>query len=223
MFLNTKENRYILEIQNNSELNCITKTIKYFIDNLKNNSAQILNTLNRYSKQNYVETIYLTYLSGYFKSLGKEVHSLQETIAQMIINNQQNGRALHNNSEVHLKNRDIFKKNSNDAMVVLTETSIAIEEATKNIFTNTKKIIKMAHLAETVTNVAISEKALANKRTTFVNEIDDEINSIIKAITIIHKIASRTHDAVVDIDTILKLIVSNGKYLPNNSKRVFND
>ncbi len=227
MSLNTKENGYILGLLNNVELypnekienintsnlklNRIVTASNYFVNNLKNNSAQTLNILNKYSNQNYVDTIDLTSLSGYFKSLGKEVNFLQETIIQMITNNQQNELTLDNQNEVLFENSDILKQNSNEELAAFKNKSIVIvvEEVANNIFNNTQKIIKMAHLAETVINVAISEKALVRERIAVISEIEDEINSIIQAITIIHKIASRTHDAVVDIDIILKLIVSN--------------
>ena len=226
MSFNKKENEYILQTPNNIQLYLNNKiehintsnlelnsmaTINYFVDNLKNNSELILNILNKYFTQNYVNPIDLTYLSGYFKSLGKEVHSLQETITQMTINKQQNELAFYNSSDVLLENTDIVKQNSNEELVDLKNKSIVIEEVINNIFSNTQKIIKIAHLAESVINVAISEKALVRERIAVVNEIEDEINSIIQAIIIIHKIASRTHDTVIVIYTIL-----------NTDKREFN-
>ena len=197
MFFKKKNNKCILGILNNMELyfndathytnianlklNHIAKTIHYFVDNLRENSEKILNILNTYSKQNSINVIDINHLSGYFKSLRIEVNSLQETITQMLTENKQNELALE-------------------------EISSVLQDVTNNIFKNTKKIIKMVHLAETVTKASALGKALTNETTIAMNEIDEEVNSIIKAITIIDKIAFQTNilslNAAVEATTV---------------------
>ncbi|MDX9743001.1 MAG: methyl-accepting chemotaxis protein [Arcobacteraceae bacterium] len=123
----------------------------------------------------------------------KGLNNLADVVNQMLIDNKQNGLTLDNSSDILLKNVDILNQNSNEAAAALEETAAALEEVTSNISSTTTNIVKMAHLAGTVTQASNEGKALATETTQAMDEINKEVNSINEAITIIDQIAFQTN------------------------------
>jgi methyl-accepting chemotaxis protein len=121
------------------------------------------------------------------------LNALAEIINQMLVENKQNGLTLNNSSDILLENVDILNRNSNEAAAALEETAAALEQITSNISSNTTNIVKMAHLAGTVTQASSEGKALANETTKAMDEINKEVNAISEAITIIDQIAFQTN------------------------------
>jgi len=121
------------------------------------------------------------------------LNALAEIINQMLIENKQNGLTLNNSSDILLENVNILNQNSNEAAAALEETAAALEQITSNISSNTTNIVKMAHLAGTVTQASSEGKALASETTQAMDEINKEVNAISEAITIIDQIAFQTN------------------------------
>ena len=92
-----------------------------------------------------------------------------------------------------LKNVDTLNKNSNEAAAALEETAAALEEITSNNANNTNNIIQMSNLANDVTKSVTMGEKLANDTTNAMNDIDNEVNAINEAITVIDQIAFQTN------------------------------
>ena len=130
------------------------------------------------------------------KNLGETaegLNNLANVVTKMLIENKSNGLTLEESSNILLKNVDKLNKNSNEAAASLEETAAALEEITSNISSNTENIVKMSELATHVTSSAKEGKHLAEQTTTAMNEIDDEVNAINDAITVIDQIAFQTN------------------------------
>jgi methyl-accepting chemotaxis protein len=136
---------------------------------------------------------FTTRIDGELGDVAKGLNDLSDVVNQMLIDNKQNGLTLDNSSDILLKNVDILNQNSNEAAAALEETAAALEEVTSNISSTTTNIVKMAHLAETVTQASNEGKALATETTQAMDEINKEVNSINEAITIIDQIAFQTN------------------------------
>ena len=121
------------------------------------------------------------------------LNNLAEIINKMLVENKQNGLTLDNSSDILLQNVDILNRNSNEAAAALEETAAALEEVTSNISSNTTNIVKMATLANSVTQASSEGKALAEETTQAMDEINKEVNAINEAITIIDQIAFQTN------------------------------
>ncbi len=121
------------------------------------------------------------------------LNSLADVVNDMLVENKSNGLTLDNSSNILLHNVNVLNQNSNEAAASLEETAAALEEITSNISLNTQNVIKMVEFANQVTNSANEGKDLAQQTTTAMNEIDNEVNAINEAITIIDQIAFQTN------------------------------
>ena len=121
------------------------------------------------------------------------INSLANVVNDMLVENKINGLTLDKSSDILLQNVDILNKNSNESAASLEETAAALEEVTSNISHTTENIVKMAQLAERVTSSANEGKKLAEETTTSMTEIDNEVNAINDAITVIDQIAFQTN------------------------------
>ncbi len=121
------------------------------------------------------------------------LNNLADVINQMLVKNKENGLTLGESSNILLKNVDTLNVNSNEAAASLEETAAALEEITSNISHNTENVVKMSNFANEVTNSTNEGKDLAQQTTVAMNEIDEEVNAINDAITVIDQIAFQTN------------------------------
>ena len=177
----------------NLKLNYIAKIINNLNESLKTNFSQILNILNIYSNQNYMNRIETTGLLGSFKLLANGVNTLGDSITAMLVENKSNGLTLDESSNILLENVDKLNVNSNAAAASLEETAAALEEITSNIRNNTENIHKMASYSNSVTTSANDGEKLANQTTIAMDEINIQVNAINDAISVIDQIAFQTN------------------------------
>ncbi|MDD2698559.1 MAG: methyl-accepting chemotaxis protein [Arcobacteraceae bacterium] len=149
---------------------------------------KISNALDSYQKLDFTHRI-----SGDLGETSRGLNGLADVVNSMLVDNKQNGLTLDNSSDILLQNVDILNRNSNEAAAALEETAAALEQITSNISSNTTNIVKMAHLASTVTQASNEGKALASETTQAMDEINKEVNAISEAITIIDQIAFQTN------------------------------
>jgi len=177
----------------NPALMQLKSVLNQMANNLENNIDNILHILEEYSNYHYLNKVDQKGLKEHLLKLANGVNSLGDAITGMLVENKQNGLTLDNSSDILLENVDILNRNSNEAAAALEETAAALEEVTSNISSNTTNIVKMAHLAGTVTQASSEGKALANQTTKAMDEINKEVNAISEAITIIDQIAFQTN------------------------------
>ncbi|QKF66633.1 Cache sensor-containing MCP-domain signal transduction protein [Arcobacter venerupis] len=121
------------------------------------------------------------------------INNLANIITQMLVENKTNGLTLDESSNILLSNVDKLNQSSNEAAASLEETAAAIEEITSNIRNNTENISKMAILSNEVTASASQGEKLANQTTVSMDEINNQVNLINEAITVIDQIAFQTN------------------------------
>jgi methyl-accepting chemotaxis protein len=177
----------------NIKLNYIAKTINILNYSLRSNLSKIEHVLNEYNKHNYMGLLDSTIVKNDFRVLFKGVNSLQNTITEMLVENKENGLTLSNSSALLLRNVNKLNISSNDAAARLEETAAAVEEISSNIKNNTENISKMAKLSLEVEESASKGENLANETTVAMEEINQQVNSINEAISIIDQIAFQTN------------------------------
>jgi len=121
------------------------------------------------------------------------LNNLADIINDMLIENKSNGLTLDKSSNILLTNVDKLNNNSNEAAASLEETAAALEQITSNISSNTDNIVKMSGFATSLTQSANDGQSLASQTTTAMEEIDNEVNAISEAITVIDQIAFQTN------------------------------
>jgi len=183
---NSTENKSLNEFKNEVN-NMIAITKKHF------ENMNII--LSEYTEYDYRKNLTLNDIEkdGVFDLLVQDINKLKDSINQMLRENKINGLTLDESSNVLLINVDKLNHNSNEAAVSLEETAAAIEEITSNISNNTMNIVKMSGYANELTISSNEGQDLATQTTTAMNEIDNEVNAINEAITVIDQIAFQTN------------------------------
>ena len=125
--------------------------------------------------------------------VSKGLNNLADIINAMLVENKLNGLTLGKSSNSLLDNVDTLNKNSNTAAASLEETAAALEEVTSSILSNNKNVQEMAQLASNVTDSASQGLSLANETTQSMDTINNEVNAISEAISIIDQIAFQTN------------------------------
>ncbi len=170
-------------------------TVNNALSNLKDIFIAINKTLKEYENQNYTNTIKMTNVKqgGQIEHLVKDINLLQNAITTMLVENKQNGLTLDGSSDILLKNVDTLNNNSNAVAAALEETAAALEEVTNNIISNTENVVQMSGYANALTTSANEGEKLARQTTAAMNEIDEQVNAINDAITVIDQIAFQTN------------------------------
>jgi len=179
----------------NQSLEDFKNNVNTMIKSTRERFMQVDELLETYTKNDYRRTMQMAPTDergGLFERLVHGINSLQGAVTQMLVENKSNGLTLNHSSDILLENVDILNRNSNEAAAALEETAAALEQITSNISSNTTNIVKMAHLAGTVTQASSEGKALASETTQAMDEINKEVNAISEAITIIDQIAFQT-------------------------------
>ncbi len=173
----------------------LKNTINESLDNLKTNFIAINGTLEQYAHHNYTQSLKLDNVepNGVFDKLIIDVNKLREGITNILIENKSNGLTLDKSSDILLENVNLLNKNSNEAAAALEETAAAIEEISSNISHNTENVVKMSNFATSVTSSVKNGENLAKETTVAMTEIDEEVNAINDAISVIDQIAFQTN------------------------------
>lgn len=177
----------------NPSLNELKNVLNKMADNLESNIHNILNVLEKYTTYNYLDNVDTKDLKEHILKLANGVNSLGDSITQMLIDNKTNGLNLDRNSDVLLRSVNTLSNNSNEAAVSIEETSAALEEINSNVQANNQNVQKMTQHAKEVTDSVKQGEELASKTSLSMDEINEQVNSINDAITVIDKIAFQTN------------------------------
>jgi len=123
----------------------------------------------------------------------KGLNRLADIITNMLVENKKNGLILQTSSSTLLNYVDNLNQSSNSAASSLEETAAALEEITSNITHSSTSVLKMANYGNDVKNSVSAGQELANQTTNAMNEIDNEVNAINDAISVIDQIAFQTN------------------------------
>ena len=121
------------------------------------------------------------------------LNSLADIINDILFENKKNGMILDDSSASLLQNIATLNQSSNEAAASLEETAAALEEITENSSSNTENVIKMANYANELSSSSNEGQQLAQKTTVSMDEINEQVNAINEAITVIDQIAFQTN------------------------------
>jgi methyl-accepting chemotaxis protein len=177
----------------NPSLMELKNVLNKMADNFETNIENVLQVLKEYSQYNYLNKISTKDIKEHLLKLATGVNILGDSITQMLVENKSNGLTLDTSSDILLSNVNKLNISSNEAASSLEETAAALEEITSNIRNNTENIAKMANYSNVVTKSAQNGEGLANQTTVSMEEINEQVNSINVAITVIDQIAFQTN------------------------------
>ncbi|MCG3658681.1 methyl-accepting chemotaxis protein [Aliarcobacter butzleri] len=168
--------------------NILNEMLVLISSKVNNNLVAIDEVLQKYKKMDFRPRI-----ENPHGEVAKEINSLADTINHLLVENKKNGLTLENSSHILLENVNKLNISSNEAAASLEETAAAIEEITSNIRNTTQNISKMATLSNQVTKSVTQGESLANTTTNAMDEINNQVNLINDAISVIDNIAFQTN------------------------------
>ena len=183
----------VTAITTNVALQELIKLLNKMGSNIETNINLVLNILEEYSNNNYMNKVETEGVKEHLLLLSNGVNTLGNAITVMLVDTKSNGIILDETSDILLKNVNILNNNSNEAAVALEESAAAIEEITTNLTSNTKKIVDMSKYANSVTKSVHEGEILASQTTQSMDEINQEVNAINEAISVIDQIAFQTN------------------------------
>ena len=149
---------------------------------------KITDILNSYSNLDFTNDIQNA--EGHVET---SILNVKNMITNMLIENKRSGLIIDNSAKVLLENVNTLNTSSNEAAASLEQTAAALEEMTGSISHNTENVIRMSSHASEVTIAVKEGQILANKTTGAMEEINEQVNLINEAISIIDQIAFQTN------------------------------
>ncbi|QKJ22137.1 methyl-accepting chemotaxis protein [Poseidonibacter lekithochrous] len=179
---------------NNPEINNLTSIVNNLLSSLSYNIDRTLTVLDCYSSDEYSKRIDSKgSTTGEVKKLFEQVDFLGETLTRLSTQNLKNGKALYDSSLVFSQNVQELAHSSKDQAKSLNETSDALSEVTQNIQNTTQSSKQMSQLANEVTKSSKQGQELASKTAISMDEINQKVEAINEAITVIDQIAFQTN------------------------------
>jgi methyl-accepting chemotaxis protein len=183
----------ITQNSNNEGLNELKNVINQMLENLNSNVSNILNVLSSYANYDYRAKVDTNNIEGTVLKLCNDVNTLGEATTQMLISNKTDGLELEANSNILVKNVEDLNQNANETAASLEETAAALEEITATVVSNNDSITQMSEYAKGVTTSVNSGEELANKTTTAMDELSEQVGAITESIVLIDQIAFQTN------------------------------
>ncbi len=119
--------------------------------------------------------------------------ALATMINNMLVEDKKNGLTLQSSANILLQNVNKLNDASKETAVSLEETAASLQQITGNISNNTGSIVQMSNFANELSKSANNGLKLANQTTLAMDEIDNQVNAINEAITVIDQIAFQTN------------------------------
>jgi len=177
----------------NPALTELKKVLDSMGSNMEKNINNILNILEEYTQYNYLNKVQNSDVKSHLLRLSQGVNSLGDSITSMLVENKNVGTTLNSSSQTLLSNVNVLNDASNNAAASLEQTAAALEEITSTIISNTDNVSNMAQFAAKVVTSVNEGNKLAEQTTQSMDEINEQVNAITDAITIIDQIAFQTN------------------------------
>ena len=175
-------------------VNRMIDSINEMIETSQKNMQVISDALNHLSKAEYnFEIPRLQGVTGLVASLLDGTRVVQSTSSEVMALIDNSNKRLTFQAKDMAEAASELSTSANEQAVALEETAAAIEEVTSTIESNNENAAKMTSFAKNVSDSSRSGVELANKTSTSMDELSDEVTTIHEAITVIDQIAFQTN------------------------------
>ena len=128
-----------------------------------------------------------------YAKIAVAMNELGDEISALLKQSYGTGLMLENSSQELLENVNTLNQSSNSAAASLEETAAALEEITSTVISNANNVELMTRFSSEVSSSAKKGQQLANQTTNAMDEINNQVNSINEAISVIDQIAFQTN------------------------------
>lgn len=177
----------------NRSTNDLKNTINVLIDEFKEHLGAVNNALNEYSKGNFEYDFEVKNVSGNLGSVVRGTKSIGDNVSEILATIMTSGEKLADNIEVLSSSASSLSDSANAQAASLEETAAAVEEINSNIQNSSQNMEKMKKLDDVVMTQATKGQKLAHETATSMDDINNEVESIAEAITVIDQIAFQTN------------------------------
>jgi len=178
---------------NTQSLNDLKNLINQMLDNLEKlvgtNINELASVIESYAKYDFTKTI-TTKSSGI---IGKEITSMNSMITNMLNTNLKDGNTLKESSNHLSNNVNLLTQNAMKQASSLENISTSIDTITQTISDTNHKSQEMFKISSATKESSLQGKNFANQTAVSIEEINEQVNSILEAITVIDQIAFQTN------------------------------
>ncbi len=158
-----------------------------FSKNVSSDITKVTKVLDRFAALDFTQTI------DDNGRVAQELNNLSKIISEMLVTNLKTGNTLQHNATQLNENIHTLSISSNETAASLEETAAALEEITANMQNNVNNVNEMSNYANDVIESVSKGQKLASQTVASMDEINDEVEAINEAITIIDQIAFQTN------------------------------
>ena len=157
-------------------------------------SSRILRVVSSYANDDFTDNIKVVdKYKDDMKFLMESINKLGSSLERNAKSNFINGQTLEQNSSIMTSSMNNLASKANDQAASLEETAAALEEITSITRNNAENATKMATLGQIVKKSVSTGESLASKTANSMDEINEKVNSINEAISVIDQIAFQTN------------------------------
>ena len=185
---------YLVNSETKDEtLNTIKTLLNETLKRLNSDIDQALTVLTHYGNAKFDYKINIDGISGKTGSLILSLRALGSSVSELLAVIDMTSMELGSSIATLTTNANKLSASSNQQAASLEETAAALEEMTGTITSNFQNIDKMASFASMVTQSSNSGQLLATQTGQSMDEINNQVNAINDAITVIDQISFQTN------------------------------
>ena len=178
----------------NPTISTLKSTLNKMLDSVQDSNARILRVVSSYTNDDFTDSIKVAdHYKDDMKLLMESINVLGNALSKNAKTNFSNGETLEKNANVMTSSMNSLSSKANNQAASLEETAAALEEITSITRNNAQNAAKMAELGQTVKKSVFTGEELASRTASSMDEINQKVNSINEAITVIDQIAFQTN------------------------------
>ena len=178
----------------NPTISTLKNTLNKMLVGLDDSNSRILRVVTSYTNNDFTDSIKVVdKYKDDMRMLMESINQLGSTLAKNAKTNFVNGETLEENARVMTSSMNSLASKANEQAASLEETAAALEEITSITRNNAQNAVKMATLGQTVKKSVYSGEELASKTANSMDEINQKVQAINEAITVIDQIAFQTN------------------------------
>ncbi len=178
----------------NPTISTLKSTLNKMLDSVQDSNARILRVVSSYTNDDFTDSIKVAdHYKDDMKLLMESINVLGNALSKNAKTNFSNGETLEKNANIMTSSMNSLSSKANNQAASLEETAAALEEITSITRNNAQNAAKMAELGQIVKKSVFTGEDLATRTASSMDEINQKVNSINEAITVIDQIAFQTN------------------------------
>ena len=179
---------------NNPTISTLRNTLNKMLDSLQDSNSRILRVVTSYTNDDFTDSIKVVdKYKDDMRLLMESINTLGGSLAKNARTNLTNGETLEKNANVMTSSMNHLALKANEQAASLEQTAAALEEITSITRNNAQNALKMSTLGQTVKESVSNGENLATKTATSMDNINEKVQAINEAITVIDQIAFQTN------------------------------